>query len=75
MQLAEQNQMEIMLFKEECDAREAATSDKLIRAELEIERLRSQVRCCCLGVQVRRAAAASLQVPCDVQARGVEVLI
>ncbi len=44
-QLAEQNRMDLILVKEECDARETETNDKLIRAELEIERLRSQVRC------------------------------
>jgi hypothetical protein len=44
-QLAEQNRMDSILVKEECDARETEINDKLIRAELEIERLRSQVRC------------------------------
>ena len=42
-QLAEQNRMEVMLVKEEADARETDISDKLIRAEIEIQRLKSEV--------------------------------
>lgn len=43
LQLVDHNHMELMLVKEESNARESDLNDKLIRAEIEIQRLGSEV--------------------------------
>jgi hypothetical protein len=42
--MLDQNETELMIVKEEAIARESYISDKLIQAEIEIQRLRSEVR-------------------------------
>jgi len=49
--LLEQNETELMIVKEEAIARESHISDKLIQAEIEIQRLRSEVRIFKAGVE------------------------
>jgi len=49
--MLEQNETELMIVKEEAIARESHISDKLIQAEIEIQRLRSEVRIFKAGVE------------------------
>ena len=41
--IGEQHRLELMVVKEEADARDSLLSDKLIRAEMEIQRLSAEV--------------------------------
>ena len=43
-ELGEQHQLEMMIMKEEADARDSLLSDQLVRAEMEIQRLSAEVR-------------------------------
>jgi hypothetical protein len=44
--IGEQHRLELMIVKEEADARDSLLSDKLIRAEMEIQRLSAEVSPC-----------------------------